>query len=321
MTSRALSIGIVMPRPRSSLGGNGVTARRWERLLADLGHRVTVRTAYAGEDHDLLISLHAAKSAKALEAFHGRFPERPQILALTGTDLYGDLQGNPLTRRSLELADRYVVLQPRGLDRIPEALRERAVAIHQSLAPIARSGPKDSAVFDVCMLSHLRRVKDPLLVATAVRHLPPESTVRVTHVGAALDPELGLEASRETESNTRYRWVGEVDRETALEVLAGSRILALTSRMEGGANVISEAIAAGVPVISTRIDGSVGILGEDYPGFFPSGDAHALADLLRRAETDPEFYADLGQRVERLAPLVEPAREREAWQQLLASLV
>jgi len=320
VTSRTLSIGIVTPEPPSSLSGNEVTAHRWAKLLGELGHRVAVQTAYAGEDYDLLISLHAMKSAAAIEAFHERFPKRPQILALAGTDLYGDLERDPAALRSLELADRYVVLQPRGLDRLPRELRGRAVAIHQSLAPIAPSAPQHDGSFDVCVLSHLRPVKDPLLVAAAVRRLPSDSVVRVTHVGAALEPELGRNAEEETAISTRYRWVGELDRAAALGVLAASKMLVLTSRLEGGANVVSEAIAAGVPVLSTRIDGSVGILGEDYPGYFPVGDAQALADLLRNAETDPEFYADLRQRIEGLAPLVDPAREREAWKRLLASL-
>ncbi len=320
VTSRTLSIGIVTPEPPSSLSGNEVTAQRWAKLLGELGHRVAVQAAYAGEDYDLLISLHAMKSAAAIEAFHERFPERPQILALAGTDLYGDLERDPAALRSLELADRYVVLQPRGLDRLPQELRGRAVAIHQSLAPIAPSAPRHDGSFDVCVLSHLRPVKDPLLVAAAVRRLPSDSVVRVTHVGAALEPELGRNAEEETAISTRYRWVDELDRAAALGVLAASKMLVLTSRLEGGANVVSEAIAAGVPVLSTRIDGSVGILGEDYPGYFPVGDAQALADLLRNAETDPEFYADLRQRIERLAPLVDPAREREAWKRLLASL-
>jgi len=320
VTSRQLSIGIVSPQPRSSLSGNGVTARRWERILAELGHRVTVQTVYDGEDYDLLISLHAMKNAAAIEAFHESFPGRPQILALTGTDLYGDLEGDPRALRSLELADRYVVLQPRGLDRLPEELRQRAMAIHQSSARVVRSAPKCDRTFNVCVLSHLRQVKDPLLAAAAVHRLPPDSAIQVTHLGAAFEPELGRRAKKETATNPRYRWIGELDREAALEVLAASTMLVLTSHMEGGANVVSEAIAVGVPVVSTRIDGSVGILGEDYPGYFRVGDAQALADLLRRAETDSEFYADLRQRVERLAPLVDPARERGAWIQLLASL-
>jgi hypothetical protein len=59
------------------------------------------------------------------------------------------------------------------------------------------------------------------------------------------------------------------------------------------AEVVTEAVAVSVPVVSSRIAGSVGLLGADYPGFFPFADTAALAGLLRRAETDAPFYADL----------------------------
>src|SRR5262249_9425240 len=95
------------------------------------------------------------------------------------------------------------------------------------------------------------------------------------------------------------------------------RLLALTSQLEGGANVISEALAVRVPVVSSHIAGSIGLLGADYPGFFPFGDTQALADLLHRAETAPDFYQDLRQRCEKLRELVDPARERESWRRLL----
>ena len=87
-----------------------------------------------------------------------------------------------------------------------------------------------------------------------------------------------------------YRWLGELSREKALRLLSRCRLLALTSEQEGGANVVSEALAASVPVLSSRIAGSVGLLGEDYPGYFPVGDTEALARLLGRAETDADFY-------------------------------
>ena len=90
--------------------------------------------------------------------------------------------------------------------------------------------------------------------------------------------------------------------------------------MEGGANIVSESIAARVPVISTRIPGSIGLLGEDYPGYFPVGDTRALARLLGRAETDHGFLQSLGLRCRLLAPIVDPARERGSWSDLLDEL-
>jgi glycosyltransferase involved in cell wall biosynthesis len=142
----------------------------------------------------------------------------------------------------------------------------------------------------------------------------------VIHLGNALDEALAREARREMALNPRYRWLGERPRAEALRVLAGSRLLALTSRLEGGANVVSEALACSVPVISSRISGSIGLLGEEYPGYFPVGDTQALSDLLRRAEADAGFYRSLASWCERRAALVDPADERRAWRALLREL-
>src|SRR5262249_38103858 len=120
--------------------------------------------------------------------------------------------------------------------------------------------------------------------------------------------------------NRRYQWLGELPQSEARAVLSRCRLLSLTSESEGGANVISEAVVAGVPVISSRIDGSIGLLGEDYPGYFPVRDTQALAELLWRAETDIEFYQTLRDRCSRLRPLFDPAREKQSWEDLLREL-
>jgi putative glycosyltransferase (TIGR04348 family) len=297
-----------------------VTALRWARLLRELGHRVAVEVEYRGQPWDVLIALHARKSARSIERFARARAGAPVVLALTGTDLYGDIRTSRAARRSLSLATRIVVLQPRGLDALPPSLRRKARVILQSArAPRGPSRPRRDA-FEACVLAHLRAVKDPLLAARAVRMLPPISRVRILHAGAALDPAMARRARAEQAKSARYRWLGELPRSRALGLLARCRLLIVTSRLEGGANVVSEAIAAGVPVLSTRIDGSVGILGPGHPGYFPVGDARALARLLARAETDAGFYRDLRARCRRLRPLVDPRRERRSWRALLREL-
>jgi len=297
-----------------------VTALRWARLLRELGHRVAVEVDYRGQPWDVLIALHARKSARSIERFAHARPAAPVVLALTGTDLYGDIHTSKAARRSLALATRIVVLQPRGLDALSPSLRRKARVILQSAgAPHGRSRRRPEA-FEACVLAHLRPVKDPLLAARASRMLPTTSRVRILHAGAALDQGMARRARAEQARSARYRWFGELPRGRVLGLLARCRLLIVTSRLEGGANVVSEAIAAGVPVLSTRIDGSVGILGARYPGYFPVGDARALARLLRRAEADGRFYRDLRERCRRLRPLVDPARERRSWKALLREL-
>ncbi|HXG11968.1 MAG TPA: selenoneine biosynthesis selenosugar synthase SenB [Gemmataceae bacterium] len=315
-----MKITLITPAPPGSRKGNRVTAVRWARLLRQLGHRVTVRQAYRGEPCDVLVALHARRSFAAVRAFRRAHPDRPVLVALTGTDLYDEIHTSPIARRALEEASRLIVLQPLGIAELPEHLRPKARVIIQSAeVPRGRIAPR-KGVFEVCVLGHLRPVKDPFRTARAARLLPPESRLRVLHVGGALSPAMEKQARAEAAVNPRYRWLGDLPRSQALRVLARCRLLVLTSRLEGGANVVSEAIAAAVPVISSRIAGSVGLLGADYPGYFPVGNTRALAALLHRAETNARFYNSLKAWCRRLRPLVRPARERESWRRLLREL-
>jgi putative glycosyltransferase (TIGR04348 family) len=314
-----MKITLVTPAPRGSHKGNRVTALRWAHLLRQLGHRVSIRQAYGGERCDVLIALHARRSSDSVEAYRDAHPDGALVLALTGTDLYEDIATDPAARRSLELASRLVVLQPLAVAELPEHLWERVRVIYQSAEALPRARRR-RGVFEVCVLGHLRPVKDPFRTAEAARLLPASSRLRVLHVGAALSAAMAAQAAAEARANPRYRWLGDLPQPRALRVLARCRLLVLTSRLEGGANVISEAVAAGVPVLSSRIAGSLGILGADYPGYFPVGDTAALAGLLSRAETDADFYAELRARCRALRPLIRPARERASWRRLLREL-
>jgi glycosyltransferase involved in cell wall biosynthesis len=127
-------------------------------------------------------------------------------------------------------------------------------------------------------------------------------------------------AREEMRVNPRYRWIGEQPQWRAHRLLASSNLFILSSQMEGGANVLSEALVAKVPILASRIAGTVGILGEDYPGYFAVGNTQELAQLLLRAETDLLFLSELAQWGERLAPEFMPAREKAAWAELLSEL-
>ena len=169
-------------------------------------------------------------------------------------------------------------------------------------------------------MGHLRAVKDPFRTAEAARLLPGGSAVRVLHLGGIIDAAMEQQARDEMAANPRYRWLGELPRWRALRVLSRCRLLSLTSVMEGGANVVTEAISCGTPVVSSHISGSVGLLGDDYPGYFPTGDTEALSALLRRAESDTDFYTTLSERCRALAQLADPDEERRRWARLLDEL-
>jgi putative glycosyltransferase (TIGR04348 family) len=317
----SLNILIVTPAPPGSRTGNRVTALRWARLLRELGHRVVVTNRWQGGRRcDVFIALHARKSFAALRTFAAAHPSTPRVLALTGTDVYHDIHHDIEARRALGLATRLVVLQPMAMLELPAALRARTRVIYQSAPRAAPAGRKPRRWFQVCVLGHLRDVKDPFRTAAASARLPADSRIRVRHVGAALDRGMRVQARRWMQRSPRYRWIGERSRAQALALLRRSHLLVLSSKAEGGANAISEALAADVPVLASRIAGSVGLLGESYPGYFAVGATQELAELLSRCERRRDFSARLVRACRRRRRLVEPAREKEAWRRLLAEL-
>lgn len=267
-----------------------------------------------------MVALHARRSFASVQKLRTTRPGVPVIVALTGTDLYGDIHTSPLARKSLLMASRLIVLQPMGLQELPDNVRAKTRVIYQSARRPKRKLPPDRKSFTICIIGHLRPVKDPFRAAEAARLLPHHSQIRIVQVGAALSREMAQKARAEAATNPRYKWLEELPRWNALRVLARSHLMALTSELEGGANVISESLAASVPVVSSRIGGSLGILGVDYPGYFPVGDTEALGALMMRAESDRAFYRNLSSRCRRLRHLSDPAREKRSWRSLLREL-
>jgi putative glycosyltransferase (TIGR04348 family) len=296
--------------------GNVVTSERWRVFFETLGHRVESFSACSDGHCDLLVVFNAYKNRQALRDARKNGTAGRIVICLTGTDLYQDLQHDPSARDVLYLADQLVVLQPMGIFALPADLRERTMVILQSAVAPMIEIPRELATFDVCCIAHLRAVKDPLLAARAARLLPADSRIRVLLVGKALSSEYERAAVQEAEENPRFHWFGEQSGERTAEILLGSRLLVMSSLFEGGANVVSEAIVSGIPVIGTDIPCMQGLLGDDYPGLFPVGDSHRLAELLYRAEMDCRFYNELAERCRQESYKFDPVHERESLRKL-----
>jgi len=313
-----VDILIVAPSAGEVRTGNRCTAQQWASLLEALGHRARIGDAYRGEGADVLVALHAAKSCAAIPAFRHDHPGARIVVALTGTDVYPE--PGPEALDSLRKADRIVGLQPRVRDRIPAELRDRLRVIVQAATEPRTKDGASSASFDVCVVGHLRQVKDPLRAAAAARLLPADSRIRIRHAGAILEARYRDLVAREQAKNPRYAWLGELGPDETQRLLASSRLSVLSSYFEGGARVVGESVVAGTPVLAARNDATRSLLGDDYPGLYDAGETRQLADLMRRAETDAAFLADLHERATRLRAQFDPRREREAWADLLAEL-
>ncbi|UYN95668.1 MAG: TIGR04348 family glycosyltransferase [Enhydrobacter sp.] len=316
-----MRIVLITPDGPTARTGNRVAAARWARILRRLGHRVRVLSRYDDEPADMMVAVHAWRSAGSIERFKRRHPDRPVVLQLSGTDIYDYLaRDRGPTLRAMGQADRLIALNERAWRVVPARLRGRLRVILQSAEPPVAPRRPDRRAVVVSAIGHLRDVKDPLRAAHAARLLPAASRVRIEQVGRAYTEEWADRARAEMKANPRYLWRGDVSRAEVRRLLRRSHAMVVSSLSEGGANVISEAAVAGVPILASRMDGNVGLLGTRYPGYFPVGDTRALARLLRRLEDEPRFVERLAEAMRTRAALFAPARELAAWRALLRDL-
>ncbi len=310
------SVIIVSPALAAANNGNWQTALRWSRLLRSR-YRVALSASWEDQAADIMIALHARRSAASISSFSHAHPARPLIVVLTGTDLYRDIVNNPEAQQSLALANRLVVLQEQGLSALPADLRRKTMVIRQS-APALRAANDIAGTGSWCvtMAGHLREEKNPacFIRAAALLALPH---LRFLQIGVALDPALEEQANALQRQHQHYRWLGNTSHVKTRHLISRSQLLVLPSRMEGGANVIAEAIRSGVPVLASDIPGNRGMLGNEYFGYFPFDDSAALATLIQRCMQEPVFYGALLRQCRRRAALFSPAREQAALLQLL----
>lgn len=320
MPSSKSRVVIISPAVAEANNGNWRTAHRWHRFLSRRhATRIAAEWSDGAEPADLMIALHARRSAASLARFVETAPDAPTILVLTGTDVYRDIAIDADARRSIDLATRLVLLEPEGIERLPAASRAKTEVILQSSPTLAPRSP-DPRWFDLVMVAHLRDEKDPGTAWRAFEQVSrTDLSIRFLHVGRALEPHFEVEAAALRARNPRFRWLGALSHALTRQQIRRARALVISSVMEGGAHVIGEAITSGVPVIASAIPGNVGLLGRSYAGTFPVGDSHTLAMLIERVRRSPDFLALLERQCAERAALFRPEHERERLITLVAS--
>ncbi len=303
------SVIIVSPANAKANNGNWHTAARWARMLArDYAVKIVERWSPERVLPDAMIALHARRSYDSIVRFRKRRADGGLLLALTGTDVYRDIHSDEQAQHSLELADEMIVLQPKAIEELPERLRWKTRVVYQSARSLV-PGEKSKRRFNIIQVGHLRHEKDPFTPITALRSLMDESRIRLIHVGGALDREHADAIKLVAKEEPRLTWAGAKDHSRTRRYIKRANLLVIASKMEGGANVIVEAVTSGVPVIASRVSGNVGMLGEDYAGYFEFGNAHDCAALMQRCESDKRFLAKLASQSAKRAKLFAPERE------------
>ena len=322
------SVVIVSPALADANNGNRRTAWRWQQLVApDFTARVVQHWPDGQSAGDaVMLALHARRSADSIQAWADAHPGRGLAVVLTGTDLYQDILTDANAQRSLELAQRLVVLQELGAQALPPSCRDKVLVVFQS-TPACPALPKPSQQLQAVMVGHLRAVKSPQTLFEAARLLGARGDILLDHIGGGGDAELAEQARATARDCPHYRWLGALPHEETRERIRRAHVLVHTSQLEGGAHVIMEAVRSGTPVLASHVPGNIGMLGAKYEGYFPHGDAATLVRLLEQCRAgqlakDPGsgLLARLGTQCAQRAPLFDAANERAALIRLLHEL-
>jgi putative glycosyltransferase (TIGR04348 family) len=310
------SLLIVTPALATANNGNWQTAKRWGNFLK-ANYHVNTQLSFHQGSYDGLIALHAGRSFESVQAFAST--KKPIVLILTGTDLYKDIKTDQNAQKSLQLADRLVLLQSDGITVVPTKFHTKCVTIYQSAPSLKRLEPRKTS-FDLTMVGHLREVKDPLTATRALmRCASPALQLRI--VGGSKDDALLQNLLVHCAHDRRIHYLGALSHAATRKEIRRAQLLVIPSLMEGGANVIIEAITSGVPVLASNISGSRGMLGDTYPGYFEAGDDQTLARLIERCQTEPDFLDTLKLHCSARAHLFKPLIEAQAVNQLIGSLL
>ncbi|MBU3553681.1 MULTISPECIES: selenoneine biosynthesis selenosugar synthase SenB [Polynucleobacter] len=315
-----LRIEIVTPAPPGTLHGNRITALRWHRFLSHLNYQSIVTEKWSKKPCDVLIALHGLRSHDSIQGFKKAYPNHPVVLIMTGTDIYRDLKNSTKVIKSMEMADAIVVLQPDAIQSLPKKFHHKIQVIYQSVKGITKKSPPKRH-FLASIIGHLRSEKDPFCAAQCLPLLPSNSKVQLVQLGKAMSPEFKKQAISIEKNVMRYRWLDQLSHSKTLQWLSRSHVMIISSIMEGGAHVVSEAIAIGIPVIASDIPGNRGLLGDTYPAYYPAGDKVALSKLLNKAEANPVFYQKLCRAIALRQKITKPELEQKSIQKLIKSLI
>ncbi len=310
---------IVSPYAAAANNGNTRTAARWAQLLRPRTHVILRTIGEPLAQADALIALHARRSHDAVRGWDDAKPRTPILLALTGTDLYHDVPAaDHAAFDSLTLADRLVVLQERGLLGLPEDMRAKTNVVYQSAAPLP-AYRKSNRALRTLFVGHVRAEKDPGTYLRAAAALRARSDIAFALIGGLLVPEMAAEIQALLADAPNVEPLGALPHRSTRQRIRRAHVLVVPSRMEGGANVIVEAVVSGTPVIASACDGNIGMLGDAYPGYFPVGDAAALAAQLARCRDDPGYLGTLNAMCAARAPLFTADAERRSLFSALAA--
>jgi glycogen(starch) synthase len=147
----------------------------------------------------------------------------------------------------------------------------------------------------VLYVGRLTKPKSVSVLLEAMRQCPND---RLVVVGDGPDREALVASAR---GLPNISFAGKVDHAAVKQYLQCAKMLVLPSRQEGQPNAVMEAMAAGVPVIATRVGGLPDLIEHGQSGWLVEpGNVPALAEAIQALSADAGLRARLAEHARRV---------------------
>ena len=236
----------------------------------------------------------------------------------------GSLRGKFLSEGVRRLPSFYRSLMLRSVDRIVVNCRHLADELTGLGHPVKRvtvlpncvEHPRQNAVSDlealdtegplIGIVANLRHCKDlPTFVRAMGRVLPRHAGARALIIGQAIpaEPDIPGQVEAEIESQGLMgRVLVTGFRADVPAILERLSVACLTSLREGMPNAVLEAMAAGIPVVATRVGGVPELIRDGENGYtVEPGDDEALARRVEELLAEPATAQQIGENARRRA--------------------
>ena len=281
-------------------------ARSGVFALAVLRHAWRFRNRY-----DAVHAFQALSPALAV-ALAGRLVRRPTLLTLFAGgfnkeegDLFMALRRSVLARvypRALRRFDRIIVKSDESAREVQTHLGRDAELIPNGVdLEMFRPGSSVSEAPIACFVGRLESVKAPEVLFEAwkqVVRMLPQARLRV--VGDGSDASRFRACAMDAGVERTVEFMGR--QEHVLPYLQDARLLVLPSHSEGMPGVILEAMACGLPVVSTDVGQVSRMVRHRETGVVvPPGQPEALGGAMLEVLSDPQLASEMGQKSRQLA--------------------
>jgi glycosyltransferase involved in cell wall biosynthesis len=241
----------------------------------------------------------------------GRLRRKPVITTLRGSDV-ARAEHSWLDRAILALAVRtsvtVICVSEAMAERARRQFPHRAADIHACLNGVDEAffrivrAPSDGNTLRVLAVGNLIRLKGFDVLIEAVARARCREQVQVCIVGDGVEENALRALAVARGVSASFEFAGRLPVADMPERFAGADVFVLSSHSEGRPNVVVEALASGLPVIATDLEGVRGMVVDGDTGWLiPSGDVDRLAAALDQADADRAELCRRGERAREIA--------------------